>query len=197
MTDCDDAKSTDGYDYDRDGHVIPPAGSFPWDFLTISLAMAIPFIAMRSSIYSPFPPLGLQRFTVFQLLTSRDLLSEDQVRNIEFLLVILIVARLASFPAYFKKYTSLYSEQRRPPDVWRKAWPRQIRLLFLIAPIGIGCIELVAVLIQHLPNPYIMTARDVYLPILILALGVWFLTGSLLSAALYSVFYRSYWRHST
>jgi hypothetical protein len=130
MTDSDGAKSTDGFDYDRDGHVVPPAGSFPWDFLTISFAMAIPFIAMRSSMHSPFPPLELQRLAVFQLLTSRDLLSVDQVKNIEFLLVILIVARLASFPAYFKKYSSLYSEQRRPPDVWRKAWPRQIRLFF-------------------------------------------------------------------
>jgi hypothetical protein len=32
--DSDGAQSTTGFDYDRDGHVIPPAGSLPWDIAT-------------------------------------------------------------------------------------------------------------------------------------------------------------------
>ena len=202
MMDSDSAQSTAGFDYDRDGHVVPPAGSLPWDIATFFLAMAIPRMAMQLSMGSPLPPLGLQKLKIFELAIARHLLSESQVRNVELLFVLLIIARLASFPAYLRKYTKLYSGQRRPPDVWRNAWPRQIRLLFLIAVIFIGGVEFTGFLIQLTsygigPYAYAMTTRDVNLPIFVLAGGLWFLTGGLLSAALYSVFYRRFWRHAT
>jgi hypothetical protein len=207
MTDSDIAKNTDGFDYDRDGHVIPPAGSMPWDLATGALAFAIPVMALRLSLHSPLPPLGLQGLKIFQLALSRGLVSESQLRNAELLLAILVVARLASYPSYFKKYTRLYSEQRRPPEVWRKGWPRQNRVLFLAAAISIGVVELTGFLIDltsfaamkagNMNLAYPITAREVSVPIFILSLGLWFLAGGLLSTALYRVFYRRYWAHST
>jgi hypothetical protein len=38
------------------------------EFPSAFFAMAIPFIAMRLSMHSPFPALGLQRLAIFQLM---------------------------------------------------------------------------------------------------------------------------------
>jgi hypothetical protein len=127
---------------------------------------------------------------------SRDLLSSDQFGRIEFLLLVLIIARLAGFRAFFNKYARKYSEQNPPPLALARSWPHQIRLSLLIPAIGIGGMHLYGILMQHAVVPYI-TAKEIFLPIFIVSLGLWFLIDIMLATVLCSFFYIKYWRRTT
>jgi hypothetical protein len=196
MTDNGGANGADDLQYNRKGILMPPQSGNAWDVLTMFFAMAIPLIAFRVSALSPFPPLGLQRLAIFQVMISRNLLSDDQLRLIEFLLIILVVARFAGFPAFFSKHASKYSEQRPPPDALRRSWPGQIRLSLWIPVIGIGIDELSGIVMRHGFAPNYTMTREAFLPILILSMSLWFLTESIRAAALCSFFYFRYWRQS-
>jgi hypothetical protein len=86
MMDSDGAQSTAGFDYDRDGHVIPPACSLPWDIATVFFAMAIPVIAMRISMHSPLSPLGLQNLKISELAIARAYCLRARFKTLSFFL---------------------------------------------------------------------------------------------------------------
>lgn len=189
-------KCTDGLEYNSKGVLIPPQSGSTWDALTLLFAMAIPFITTNTLPHNALPPLGLQKLTIFQVLVSRDLLSDDQLRRTEFLLVALIAARFAGFPKFFAKYAGKYSKQTPPPDALRRSWPRQIRLSFLIPAVGIGVVQLAGILIEYHVTQSYVTSREVFLPIFILSLSLWFLIESIQAGVLCLFFYFKYWRVS-
>jgi len=196
MTGSDSTKTPDGLEYNSKGVLIPPQSQNAWDVSTMFFAMAIPFFALQMPLHSPLPPLGLQKLAIFQVMISRDLLSSDQLGRIEFLLLVQIIARVAGFPAFFRKCARKYSEQDPPPVALARSWPRQIRLSFLALAIVIGGMHLLGILMQHAVVPY-FTAKEIFLPIFIVSLGLWFVIDSMIAAVVCSYFYFKYWRHST
>jgi hypothetical protein len=126
---------------------------------------------------------------------SRNLLSSDQVAEIEFLFSLLLIARIVGFIPFVKKFAGEYSEQSPPPDGLRRLWPPQIRMLAYAAAGGV-CIPLVFwTAMQYGILPDDMAARFGSLSIFILGLGLWVLTEAAYAAALYAFFYQRYWKY--
>jgi hypothetical protein len=190
-----DDRSADGLRYNRKGYLIPPQSEGVWAAITGIYAMVIPLIVTKTTMRSPIPSVILHKLAVFQLAIAHNLLSVDEVAQVEFLFAILLIARICGFPSFFRKYAFKYAEQSPPPDPLRRLWPTQIRGRFYIAAVFLGGpILLGAVMQAGLYQDY-MKSPELSLMILTLGLGLWFLMESIYAALLYLYFYLRYWRH--
>ena len=194
MTDSQSSKLVDNAESNRRGRNTTP--EIVWDAFTIIFALAIPIIVMRNLVLSPFPSLVLQHLVIFRVLVSRNVLSVDQLASVEFLFVLLVVSRLAGFPAFFRKCVSKYSQQNRAPDSWKIAWHRQIRLAPKVFVIFWGVVIISGEAIQYgiLPASF-LTPKQTFLIILILSLGLWFLIDGIFVAVVYWFLYRRFWKN--
>lgn len=182
-----------GVEYTTAGGVLmtPLSHNNAWDVFTMFFAMAIPFIALRMPVHSPFPIFVLDRLMVFQIMTSRNLLSYDQLRALELLLAVLIAARIAGSPAFLGRYAG-----KPPPDAWRTIWPRQVCRYFLFPAIGISLVLFTGLIVRHGIYPYYLTGKgEMLLLMFALSICLWFLIDSMFAAVLCSFFYFRYWRH--
>jgi hypothetical protein len=119
----------------------------------------------------------------------RGLLSDQQVKNAQFLLVCLLILIVCSVPPYFKRNIKRYSMQHPPPSALKKLWPPQIRgmiaigVLLFIAPV------IVANFVNWgAPIDILAPKRSMFIALLLLSGGIYFAAEGSACGALYTFF---------
>lgn len=196
MIDADQTDTADGLKYNEAGYLVAPK---PVDYrcgqCSLILAFLFPFFVLWSK-WSWLPSAELLKSTrFFQILLRQGLLSDQQVKNAQFLLACLLILIVCSVPPYLKRNIKKYSMQHPPPSALKKLWPPQIRgmiaigVLLFIAPV------IVANFVDWgAPIDILAPKRSMFIALLLLSEGIYFTAEGSACGALYTYFYLKYWR---
>jgi hypothetical protein len=198
MLDPEYTKAPDGLEFNSAGYVrSPKPGDSPWGLLSLAVAFLSPFLVLWSHWSAPMPAVLLKKTALFRIAVDRQLLSEKQVENAEFLFVCLFLLIIIGIPPYFKKHIEKYSYQRPPPARLRKLWLPQILGMILI---GAGFICAPVILADFVywgaPSDIIAPKKSMFAALFLLFIGIYFAAEGFVCGMLYVYFYFKYWRSS-
>jgi hypothetical protein len=187
-------RTDDGLEYNGKGYLKSPKPSDGvWGLCCLLLTFAVPTAVLVNKWASPLSPKFFENITLFQIVTARELLTANQAANSVFLLGCLTFLIIGGVPIFFRKFTGKYTIKNPPPAPLRKLWPRQIRILITFGTCGLF-IPIFAVYATQWAE--IVTPKSVFIVLICVSLGIYFLTDGLISGLLFCYFYLRYWRFS-
>jgi hypothetical protein len=178
--------------YNSKGLVIPPqTADRPLGFASGLFGFLFPLVSLIERPNLQLSPVILQYTPTFRQIQAAHLLQESNVAEIELLILIYVVLRLAIYPIFRNRILSQFSEDRGPPVELKRSWPIQIT-----ATLKFGIIALaISLTWGFIAEPlHSLTPKFVFCTLGVLGVSFFALTEGLMDFCLFRTVYRKYWR---